>query len=305
MNLTLRQLEVFLAVARTLSFSEAARQIGLSQPALSTAIRKLENALDARLFDRDTRNVALTPAGVELLGLARRLQSEFDAAFSDMREFLAGRRGRLVIAASPSLAAGFLPPVLEDFERLHPGVALQVHDALAETSLGLVRSGTAELALAAGTFDDPELDYQELFRDRLVLLCRRDHPLARETVVAWQALQPHRLITLDRTSSVQRLVEAACAQHGIVLRHAFELSQTTTVIGFLAQGLGVAILPHSLLPLTSGHGIVHRRLHAPEIDRRICIVTQRGRSLSPLAGAFVQACTARARGVGPGARRGR
>ena len=100
-NLTLRQLEVFIALARTLSFSEASKAIPLSQPALSAAIHKLEETLGARLFDRDTRNVALTPVGTELLSVAEDLLRHFDSQLASVRDYLSGKRGRLAVAASP------------------------------------------------------------------------------------------------------------------------------------------------------------------------------------------------------------
>jgi molybdenum-dependent DNA-binding transcriptional regulator ModE len=104
-NLTPQQLSGFLQVAATGSFSEAAQMLNISQPALSRTVRNIEEAVGERLFDRDTRNVVLTPAGEALRPIAERLVAEFSDGFSELAQFVAGKRGRITIAALPSVAA--------------------------------------------------------------------------------------------------------------------------------------------------------------------------------------------------------
>lgn len=304
-RITLRQLEAFVAVARTLSFSEAARRVHLSQPALSAAIRKLEDGVGAQLFDRTTRRVELTSVGRELLQVVERLFEDFDAALQSVREFVEGKRGRLAIVASPTLAAAFLPEVIARFEAAHPRVALHVHDALSDVAIEMVRSGLADVALAPVKVDDTELTHRELFKDSLVLLCRADHPLAARRTVTWRQLHGHRLVSLKSTSSVRHLVEAALIEHGGEVKPAFEVEHASTVIGFVTNGLGVSVLPLSLLPQVRAGHLTYRRILAPEIRRAICVVTLKARSMSPAAEAFVAMCVDAARlrgapGVAPG-----
>lgn len=289
-NVTLRQLEVFVAVARTLSFSEASKAIPLSQPALSAAIHKLEEAVGARLFDRDTRNVALTPVGTELLAVAEDLLRHFDSELASLRDYLGGNRGRLSVAASPSLAAGFLPEVVASFQRAHPGIGLQLHDALSDLAIDMVRSGKVDLALAPEKRDDPTLTHLTLFHDRLGLLCPADHPLARQRTVSWRQIVAFSQVAFKRTSSVRHLVEAAYARENSTLRPAFEVEHLDTMVGFIANGLGVGVLPHSLMRRVKLGPVVHRRVTAPEIHREICLVALKSRSLSPAAEAFTQTC---------------
>ena len=294
-RITLRQLEAFLALGRTLNFGEAARQVHVSQPALSATIRKLEAAFSAPLFDRTTRKVALSPVGAELLRTVDVLIDDFDAGMASVRDYVLGKRGRLSVAASPSLAAAFLPEVIAAFEPEHPGVTVQVHDALSDVSIDMVRNGKADLALAPEKAEDAELTHRELFHDRLVMLCRADHPLAASRTVTWQQLQRHRLVSLTRSSSVRHLVDAAYVEQGGPLRPAFEVEHASTVIGFVANGLGVGVLPLSLLPLVKVGLVTYRRITAPEIHRAICVVTLKSRSLSPVAKAFVDLCVTMAR----------
>lgn len=289
-NVTLRQLEVFIAVARALSFSEAAKAIPLSQPALSAAIHKLEEAIGARLFDRDTRNVALTPVGSELLTVAEDLLQHFDAELASVRDYLSGRRGRVAVAASPSLASGFLPEVVASFQRAYPGVGLQLQDAFSDLAIDMVRSGKVDLALAPEKREDPALTHLTLFHDRLVLLCRTDHPLAKQRTVSWRQLVAFSHVAFRRTSSVRQLVEAAYTRENSTLRPVFEVEHLDTMVGFVANGLGVGVLPYSLMRRVKLGPVVYRRVTAPEIHREICLVTQKSRSLSPAAEAFSQTC---------------
>src|SRR5262249_50305812 len=157
-------------------------------------IRKLEDIVGAQLFDRTTRKVALSPVGAELLDVTVNLFQDFESALAHLRDYVEGKRGRLTIAAAPSLAAVFLPEIIASFERDNARITIQVHDALAEAAIELVRTGKADLAIAPERFEDKELTHRELFRDDLVLLCRVDHPLARRRVVKWRELQSFRLV---------------------------------------------------------------------------------------------------------------
>lgn len=294
-RVTLRQLEAFLAVGHTLSFSKAAREVHLSQPALSSTVRKLEEQVGALLFDRTTRHVALTPVGLELLGLVEGLFENFDGAFASVRDFVEGRRGRLSIAASPSLAAAFLPDVIVAFETRYPGVVVQVHDVLSDVALAMVRQSNVDLALAPVHAGDEELDLRRLFEDELVLLCHVEHPLARHRVVTWRELQPHRLVALKGSSSVRQLMEAACLQQGFPLRPAFEVENASSVIGFVANGLCVGVLPLSLVPLVRVGQVTYRRIIEPQIRRTISAVTLSTRTPSPAAAGFLDLCVKHAK----------
>jgi len=292
-------MEAFRAVATTLNFSEAARLVHLSQPALSAAIRKLENQLDASLFDRSTRHVTLTPVGHELLSAVDSVFGNVEAAMGSVADFVAGKRGRLSVAATPSLAAAFLPEVVAAFEARHPGISLHLHDVLSDQAIAMVRDGRADLALAPESPADDMLAQHPLFEDTLMLLCRSDHPLAAARSTTWRKVLPHRLIAVKGNSSVRQLLEAAYVEQGRALRPAFEVQNASTVIGFVANGLGVGVLPLSLLPLVRVGQVTYRRITQPELHRTICVMTAQGRTLSPLARAFMDLCMRMAAGRSP------
>ena len=130
LNISTRQVRAFLALAQHRNFTRAAQQSHLSQSAFSTMIRTLEEAVGLRLFDRDTRKVDLTPERELFRQGVSRLMEDFRATMADLGEHAARRRGRARIAALPSLAAGWLPGLLAEFRRQHPGIALEVSDEL-------------------------------------------------------------------------------------------------------------------------------------------------------------------------------
>ena len=135
--------------------------------------------MGARLFDRTTRSVELTAEGRVLVEPARRLLRDADGALADVRDHAARRRGRVAIALLPSLAAGWLPPLLAKFHRQHPGIELDVADVLSDACIERVRAGSADFALASTRTATPELHTEEFCRDQFHLVCPRDHALAR------------------------------------------------------------------------------------------------------------------------------
>ena len=170
-NVSTRQLQAFIALAEQRSFTRAATLCHLSQPAFSALIGQLEDTLGLRLFDRSTRHVAPTAEGQAFEVSARRVLAEFDAALAGVNDQLARRRGRVSIALLPSLAAGWLPQVLQTYRARHPGIEIEVADVLSEPCVERVRSGEADFALAAIRADTPELRAEPFCSDGFHLVC--------------------------------------------------------------------------------------------------------------------------------------
>ncbi|MFA5489340.1 MAG: LysR family transcriptional regulator [Candidimonas sp.] len=289
-NLTLRQLEIFRALAENLNFSAAARAVHLSQPALSNAIRKMEEAVNAPLFDRTTRSVSLTPVGQELLKITARLLRDLDSSLANVSALAQGKTGQLSVSAVPSLAAAFLPEVLHMYQARYPDVVLRVRDALAEASIQALKTGQVDIAVAPAKPRDDELIHNVLFRDRLILICRSDHELAKFKRVTWSRLRPYKLASLTSTSNVRRIMEAEYLQHHAEFQPAFEVEQASTLIGFIMNNLGIGILPASLTPLLNFSGLKTLELVSPAIHRSICVIHLRSRALSPAAERFIACC---------------
>jgi DNA-binding transcriptional LysR family regulator len=290
-NVSTRQLRAFVALAELKNFTRAAEQTHLSQSAFSTLIRTLENAVSVRLFDRDTRKVELTAEGRLFLEGASRLLHDFRAAMEDLGEHAARRRGRVAVAVLPSLAAGWLPGVLASFRASHPGIELDVADALSEDCVERVRSGRADFALAAIRASAPELRTDRFCSDRFHLVCRRDHPLAKRRKLTLADLAGEPFVHLARTSSVRQHIESAVRP--AQMNRVMELEQLSTVAGMVRAGLGITVVPALTLFHFTDAALVTKPLHAPGLKRDIFVIRPRDRSLSVAARALFELVMAR------------
>jgi LysR family transcriptional regulator, carnitine catabolism transcriptional activator len=298
MNLTTRELTAFLTLAEQRSFTRAAALCHLSQPAFSALVRGLEEAMGARLFDRTTRSVELTAEGRVLMEPARRLLRDAETALADVRDHAARRRGRVAIALLPSLAAGWLPPLLAKFHRQYPGIEIDVADVLSDACIERVRAGTADFALASTRTATPELHTEEFCRDNFHLVCPRDHALAKKPGgrIELKHLAPYPIVHLARSSSVRQYVEAAI--YPMQLHTMMELDQLSTVAGMVRAGLGITIVPSLTLFHFADVRLATRPLHAPALVRRVYVVRRADRPLSTAAvGLHEMLMRARPRGV--------
>ncbi|RZL87365.1 MAG: LysR family transcriptional regulator [Variovorax sp.] len=308
MNVSLRQIEVFLAVAKTMSFSQAARLCHLSQPALSANVKRLEDTLGARLFDRHTRKVALTPVGQEFMSMASAMTESMALTLARMQDFVAGKRGRVVVAAAPSMAASFAPGVIAHFSQRHPEIDIELHDELSDVCVDMVRSGAADLALAPFKQKADDLVQLELFRDPLVVICPADHALTQRANVRWRDVQAYPHIVMNASSGVRQLIDTEFARHNMRLRPAFEVAHVGTMLGLIGANLGIGELPRSLIENIGLAGLTALRIDSAAAYRTICAITPKNRTLSPPVTPFLEICRKMAQpraAVHAGARRGR
>ncbi len=277
-NVSTRQLQAFIALAEQRSFTRAAALCHLSQPAFSALIGQLETTVGIRLFDRSTRHVDLTSEGREFETSARRVLVEFDAALSGISDQLARRRGRVSIALLPSLAAGWLPRILQRYRADHPGVEIEVADVLSEPCVERVRNGQADFALAAVRADTPELRAEPFCSDSFHLVCPVGHPLAAQAEVKPRDVAAWPFVHMARTSSVRQYLDAAL--HPLQMQTLMEVDQLATAMGMVRAGLGVSVMPALALFHFAQPDLVTRPLHWPSLTRRIYLVRRRDRSLS-------------------------
>lgn len=288
MNITLRQLRAFTAVARHASFTEAARQLHLSQSAVSALIRELERQIGFGLLDRTTRRVVLSASGGHLLELSERVLRDVDSALSEAKGLLDKSRGRVIVAASPLAAVTILPALIARFARTFPEVHIDLRDQLTEQILQSVRSGTADLGI--GTFEKSatELELSTLYEDVLGVIMPNNSPLARRRSLCWRDLQGLPLIALSRSSAFRALIDSTLRSQSIELGEPrFEVGYMGTAVALVEAGLGISVLPERAASLIKHRRARFRRLTAPVVSRPMTLVTRAGRSFSPAASAFV------------------
>ena len=287
MNITLRQLHGFKAVADLGTFTAAAQRLKVAQPALSLNIRDLESELGAKLFDRTTRRVELTAAGREFLQSVDKLIVDLERAVQNTRDLADRKRGRLVVAAPPLLAALIVPGAVADYRKRFPAIEVSVIDAQTNIIVDKVRSGEADCGI--GTFAEAEegIRRQILFEDALMAWCPAQSQCARSSRLAWKDLPAGQLIAMTCDSRIRFLVDQAYQSIGQTVRPAYEVSHMTTAIMMVEAGLGVAVLPAYVWGFARVFNVVSKVLSEPEVRREVAIIQASGRSLSPAAEAFL------------------
>lgn len=282
-----RLLSAFLALVETGQFKTAAARCHVSQSAFSQMIARLEEQVGARLFDRDTRSVSLTPEGSMLVPIARALQDSVQAMLSELRDHAEQRKGKVSVAALPSLCADWLPQILADFRQRYPGIALQLHDNVAEPILELLRQGRVDFAITALTTESSEFESQFLFNEPYYLIMRADHPLAERKSLRLKDLQHCDYIHTLRSGSLWRWIEPHV--QGIEFRDTgLEVQQLSTLAGLIANGLGVSIVPVFALFQFHRHGLRAVRLQDRALLRPLFMVKRRGQTLSVAARSMLQ-----------------
>jgi len=287
LNITLKQLRAFVAVARTQSFTEACAQVYLSQPALSIAIKNLEEEVGGSLFSRTTRAIALTPEGEEFYPVAQKLIHDWDAALDDLQQRFALNRGRVVLATMPSFASSLLPEIIGDYRSLYPNVSVTINDVIAEDVVDMVRNGVVEVGITFDPGRSDDLAFAPLFDDRFVAVIHPHHPLAERSSVPWQELLKDDFIALQRPSSIRLLIENKLRQLGMQVAPEFETHQLATIGRMVATGLGVSAVPSLCIQQMRELGAECRELDTPVMSRPVGIVTRKRYPLSTAAQSLV------------------
>lgn len=285
-NITLRQLRAFVAVADTGAFARAAERLHVAPSGLSNLVRELEDQLGLRLFFRSTRVVHLTQAGSEFLPLAKKTLHDLEAAVAASRSLAEVKRGRVSIAASIVAAATLLPWALRGFAEKYPGIQCVVKDGFEEDIRDQVRRGEVDLGVGTLMEGEPGLAQTVLFQDHLVALLGDGHPLVDKGAVTWRELAEFPLICLSPHSPSRVLADAAFQSAGVSVTPAYEAAFSSTVISMVAAGLGVAALPVNVRQVSRRVAVHARLLVNPTVQRRLGVFARSDAELSPAAMAF-------------------
>ncbi|MFP5507510.1 MAG: LysR family transcriptional regulator [Gammaproteobacteria bacterium] len=278
-------LRAFVAVAETRSFSAAAAQLHLTQPAVSKRIAALEESFDARLFDRIGRTVDLTEAGRALLPRARRILAELDDSHRALADLSGTVAGTLRLGTSHHIGLHRLPPTLRAFAARYPEVTLDLHFMDSEAACHAVETGDLELAIVTLPPEErPSLELLPVWDDPLVVVCAPDHPLAQRRRVQIADLAAHPAILPASSTYTRQIAERVFRDLGVELRSTLSTNYLETIKMLVSVGLGWSLLPQTM---------VDRHLHAlavhgAQLRRTLGIVRHRERTLSNAARAMME-----------------
>lgn len=279
-NLTIRQLEVFAMASRSPTFSEAAKRLGISQPSLSSTVAKIEDQLGLRLFDRTTRTLVLTEQGERLAVVAEELVRNFQASVKNIHDAASISRGRMSMAAIPSVAAAVVPDVLSSFFASYPEFDVAVHDVSGEKALAWVLDRVVDFAIMATPASNSELLIEPVYADDFVVICHKDSPLAAKRSVDWSDLADVPVV-LTGGGAIQRDIELAWLKANVAIKPRFEIEQIMTGIALVAAGLGVSILPGLCRPEICNQSLRTLPMRSTaRIQRELSVVRRSDRALS-------------------------
>jgi DNA-binding transcriptional LysR family regulator len=239
------QLRAFVTVVERGSFSDAARELGVSQPAVTMQIQTLETALGATLLDRRYRRVDLTEAGRTLLPHARRVLEQIEGARDEIQALSGTISGRLTIAASTTPGVYLVPSVLGRFVSQYPevGVAVSVHDT-AEV-VDAVESGAAQFGITGAMVRGARAHFAEVGSDELVLIAPPEHKLASKSRITLSTLCDEPWVFRESGSGTRQVAERLLTDHGLdpaELRVVVELGAGEAIVSAVEGGLGLAVV---------------------------------------------------------------
>lgn len=276
MNVSPRQLRIFVHLAQSLSFGATAEAFGVTQPTLSRILRDLEEELGARLFDRTTRRVALSQRGQELLGVAKHLSDTFDEGLRELEQVAQQRSQRIALAALPTLASLLLPRALMRLRQAHPGMLVHCQDVYAESAVELLRSRTVDIALSSLVPDHDDLDLEAITEEGFVLLAtRQQYETLDLTRWSSEGIGGLPIVAMCRGTGTRSCVDAAFRLKGLTFRPHVEFQHLSVIADFVRSGYGVTILPmSSARMMRDAHMVAVPLADVPR--RSIAIITRKG-----------------------------
>lgn len=274
-SVDLRHLRYFVAVAEELSFTRAARRLGMAQPPLSQQIRRLEEAVGSPLFQRAPR-VALTEAGTLFLDAARRTLAQIAISVDAAGRVGRGMAGRLTVGFASSVVFTVLPQAFRAYRAHYPDVEFQLREMHSGAQLAALRAGTIDVGLLRESPGDGDLAMETVIREAFIAVLPLRHPLAAQSRVAphQMAREPFILFPREIAPTLYDQIAAVCREGDFAPRVKHEALEWYTATALVGAGMGVSIAPAGLARLR-WRGVVYRTLHPLAVRTSIILSHRR------------------------------
>lgn len=281
---------IFCTVARCGSLSHAARELYVSQPAVSQSMHRLEDCLGCTLFTRTSRGIALTSEGRLLYSYADRAVSLISAAEDKLNRMRTLQSGGLMIGASDTLCQFFLLPYLNTFHTQYPEVQLQVTNRTTPETVELLKVGKVDIALVNLPVEDEALSVREVLKVHDIFVASEERfGHLKGMPISLEALSKEPLVLLEQASNSRKYIDAYCHQTGVMLHPEIELSAHNLLIDFARIGLGIACITQEFAQTDlSKAGLFEVELDKPMPARAIGLISLQGVPLSAAAERFIQ-----------------
>lgn len=290
-DVSLEDLQTFLAVANLGSFSTAASRLSLSQPSVSNRVRRLEEKLGVRLLDRTTRKVSLTSDGARLHAEASITLRSLTDLLRDFGAQAQARRLEVNVAATLSVATVALPPIVGTFTHQRPDLAVRLHDMTPLDAVNAVLEGHCDIGVLVVENVPDRLMFEPLLRDSCVVVTPLHHPLLNKGKASLAEVLEYEILSTDQHTALRHAINLVAQERGLEVKlvsTAISLSNVITLLAMTVAGLGLCIHPRSLIPVELRPLVGIVELCDCEIVRTFGLLTSRERPLSLSARAFCE-----------------
>lgn len=288
--MTIRHLKIFLAVCDGgCNTTRAAEALTMAQPAVSLALKELEQYYGVVLFDRVGRHLQITAAGKRLWEYASHITSLFDDMEKGMRDW--DTFGILRVGASITIGSQFLPNYVKAFYARHPGTEIRAVIEPSDRLEAQILSSDLDLALMEGVSHSPSLESEEYMEDHLVVICPARGRFVQGQTLTQEEFRSQKLLLREPGSGTRETFQRVMEEAGLSVEPIWEAMSTTALVNAVINGLGITVLPHRMVlgPLSKGL-VISVRVEGLEFRRKYYIVRHRAKYLTASARAFLDLC---------------
>jgi len=286
-DITARELRAVCAIAEHRSFMAASMTLGVSQPALTRIVQRLERAVGVELFRRTTRRVEVSPAGEKFIAVAERVLDDLRISLESLQEIAGEQRGQVIVSAVMSVAYSRMPRIVAEYRVSRPRIEVQLHEGVHGAVLEAVRSGVSDLGITYTDKVPEEFSSIALGREAFHVVLPKGHALAERRGVTLVQAAGYAMVSLPRQAQTRHLLDSLASAAGLTLQHAVTVDQFATLMQCVDAGVGLAIVPGGAVPAALSAGLVSRPLIKPAVRRQLGAVLLRGRGLTPSARGFL------------------
>lgn len=286
MNVTLRQLNAFVSVARHRSFTKASEELHLTQSSLSGLIKEMERQLEMVLFDRTTRQIHLSEAGERLMPYALKVLDDMRLLTGEIDDLKDFHQGKVRIAASQQLAATIMPALIGAFKQKHPDVQVSLIDCGIQEVMERVQLLDADIGIGPEYPFSTDIMANELFSSPFYLIVRPDHPLSGFQALDWQDIPKGEIITLQSAFAEQIRSALPMDLSERLFRADYEVNFLSTALGMTKMGLGITLALTYAKTWIDQHDLVMIPIKNPTIERKFLLYTHKNRSPTPAVASF-------------------
>ncbi|KGP71175.1 LysR family transcriptional regulator [Pontibacillus yanchengensis] len=284
----IRHLQYFLEVAQQQSFTKAAQQLNVSQPALSKMIRNLEEDLEVTLLDRSNKQIQLTDAGQAVLEQAQRVLGMMEDLTTSLYDTIHLQKGAISFGLPPLIGTLFFPGIIANFRKTYPGISIQITEYGAKKMEQSLIEGQVELAIAVAPVDQSIFESIPFTEEKMKVVMPNHHTLANLGQIELKELSKEKFILFQEDFAMHDLIRNHCLEQGFIPHIELESSQWDFIVEMVRANMGIAILPESICAKIHTNDVKAIPLSNPSIPWKLELIIKKDRYLSFATREFIQ-----------------